>query len=62
MFSEGVREIFLEGAEEHGWLKTRDEKIAKKMLMRGVTVEDVAEIMEIPFEAVAELQRQVQMG
>ena len=27
MFTEGVREIFLEGAEEHGWFADRDKKL-----------------------------------
>ena len=60
MFTEGVREIFLKGAEEYGWLNARiskyltedREKIAKKMLARGDTVEDVSEIMEMSIDIV----------
>ena len=60
MFTEGVREIFMEGAEEYGWLDARlndrleEERktMAKKMLLRGISIEDVVEYTGLPVEAV----------
>jgi len=62
--TEAVKEIFLEGAEKYGWLndkyeqnKIQDRKeTAKKMLMRGYSVEDAAEIVDLPIETVMSLQ------
>jgi len=57
--SEAVKEIFLKTAEENGWLddKLEQEKIkmAQKMLIRGYSVEEVAEIMELSLEVVKSL-------
>ena len=60
--SEAVREIFLETAEENGWLDNRDwimnrdiEKakvIARKLLLRGLPVEDVSEDTGLPIDTV----------
>jgi len=59
MFTEGVREIFLEGAERYGWLANRDNEkiitIAKRMLVRGHSVEEVAETTELPVDTVLSL-------
>lgn len=58
--SEAVKEIFLETAEEKGWLEARFESdrktIAKKLLLFGVTAEKVAEATELPMETVLDLQ------
>jgi len=57
--SEAVKEIFLEGAEKYGWLEDKfaDKKqIARKLLARGDSAEDVAEVMEMPIEAIIGLR------
>ena len=57
--TETVKEIFLEGAEQYGWLNEKfvDKKeTAKKMLMRGYSVEEVADILELSIETVTGLQ------
>jgi len=64
MFTEGIRDIFLEGAEEYGWLNNRDKKrdienykkIAKKLLSLGVPPEKVTEATELPFDTVLALE------
>ena len=45
-----LKERFLETAEQDGWLRDRDLEKAKKLIMRGYSVEDVAEAMELPVE------------
>ena len=53
--SETLMEIFLEGAEEYGWLDDKfveKKKIARKLLLLGVSVEKVAEATELPIETV----------
>ena len=61
--TEEAFKILLQGAEEHGLLEKRDEQDrrerAKKMLMRGYPVEDIAEIMELPVETVINLQQEL---
>lgn len=64
---EELREIFLETADEEGWLDSRiDSKViqeviqdrknmAKKLLLRGDTVEDVVTLTELPYDTVANL-------
>jgi len=60
MFSEDLRELFLEGAEEYGWLDKRDSKreierlkrVAQKMLMFGDSIEKVVEATELPVDTV----------
>jgi hypothetical protein len=63
MFTEGVREIFMEGAEQYGWLDNRTTqdkmKIAKKLLLRGLSIEDVAEDTELPVEKVTSIANQL---
>ena len=58
--TEAVKEIILEGVKEYGWLanefEQNNKEKAKKMLMRGYPVEEVAEIMELPIETVKSLQ------
>ena len=59
--SETLKEIFLEGAEEYGWLdgkyveKKRIEQIAKNLLLLGISVEKVSEVTELSIEEVTEL-------
>ena len=57
--SETVKEIFLETAEENGWLDSRLEsdrkKIARKLLSLGIPFEKVTEATELPVDAVASL-------
>jgi len=63
MFTDGVKDIFLEGAERYGWLKDRDNAkviaIAKKMLMRSHPVDEVAETTELPVETVISIANQL---
>ena len=51
-----VKELFFEVAEQGGWLASRDfekaKAIAKKMLLRGRPVEEVAEDTGLPYEAI----------
>jgi len=59
MWSDDIKEIFLEGAEKYGWLEDKfvDKKqIAKKFLLLGVSVEKVAEATELPVETVMDLR------
>jgi hypothetical protein len=64
MISEAAKEIFLEGAEKHGWLNDRDEKnkkeTAKKLLLLGDSVEKVVGVTELPIETVRDLFLTVQ--
>jgi predicted transposase YdaD len=68
MFTEGIREIFMEGAEQHGWLdnwldnrETKKAKdIAKKLLLLGDSPEKVAEATELPLDIVVEIANQMQ--
>ena len=61
--SESVKEIFLEGAERYGWLDDRfaehskqvAERIAKKFLLLGDSIEKVSEATGLPVEVVANL-------
>ena len=57
--SEAVKEIFLETAEENGWLDDKIEqerkKIARKFLLLGVPIEKVAEAAELSIETVESL-------
>jgi len=58
--TEGVMKISLEGAEEYGWLNDRDieiaKRFAKKSLIRGRPIEEVAEDTGLPLETVRSLQ------
>ncbi|MCL1884375.1 MAG: hypothetical protein FWF81_11590 [Defluviitaleaceae bacterium] len=68
--SETVREIFLETAEENGWLNDRyndreierAKKIAKKMLMLGYSPEKVTEATDLPFEMVISTASQLKQS
>jgi len=68
MFTEGVRDIFLEGAERYGWLSERDtnlkienaKEIAKKMLEFGDTPEKVARATELPLDTVLAIANQLE--
>jgi len=72
MLTESMREIFLEGADEYGWLDARDKRIeekaaqkaaqafAQRMLLRGFSIEDVAEDTELSVGAVIEIANQLQ--
>jgi len=57
--SEAVKEIFLAGAEEHGWLVDRDienlKVVAKRMLLDGESVERVAKWTELSLNTVMDL-------
>ena len=59
MFTEGVREIFMEGAEQHGWLDDfeirRLKTVAEKLLMLGDSPEKVADATELPIDIVIEV-------
>jgi len=68
MFTEGVKDIFLEGAEKHGWLDKlysdreieNSKKIAKKMLILGDSLEKVAEATELPLDTVTSIANQLE--
>ena len=64
MFTEGVREIFMEGAKQHGWLDDfetkKAKKIAKKMLERGYSPNEIVEVTDLPIDTVVELANQMQ--
>ena len=61
--SEAVRTLFLETADEEGWLEERYTQrdfekakgIAKKMLLRGRPIEEVAEDTGLPYETIRSL-------
>ena len=53
--SEAVKEIFLETAEENGWLDDKfvdKRKIAKDMLLDGESIEKVARWTRLPISTV----------
>jgi len=62
-----LKEIFLQTADENGWLADRDRdrdrdrdienaaRIAKNLLIRGYSVEEVAEATELPLDTVISL-------
>ena len=66
--SEEVRDIFLETAEENGWLNDRDtnreiekaKKMAKKMLLDGESIEKVVRWTELPLETVISIASQTE--
>jgi len=64
MFTEGVRDIFMEGAERYGWLADREierlKAVAKKLLLLGDSVEKVAEATELPVETVISVANQLE--
>jgi hypothetical protein len=63
MFTDGVKDIFLEGAERYGWLDNHEmgkvKKIAQKMLMRGQSIEEVSETTELPTDTVLSIANQL---
>jgi len=68
MFTEGLREIWMEIIDEYGWADKRDQRIkaeaaqktARKLLLRGLPVEDVAEDTELPLDTVIAIANQLQ--
>ena len=68
MFTEGVREIFLEGADRYGWLNDRDsnlklensKEIARKMLLRGDSPSEVADVTGLPVDTIIEVVNKMQ--
>ena len=62
--SEAVRTIFLETAEENGWLVSREterlKSIAKKLLLRGMTIADVAEDTGLQMDIVTSVANQLE--
>jgi len=64
MFTEGVREIFMEGAEQYGWLDRyvdkRTRKIIERMLSFGDSHEKIAETTDIPLNTITEIANQMQ--
>jgi len=62
MFTEGVREIFMEGADRYGWLDNRLKKgkmeIARKLLARGDSPNEVADVTDLPIDTVIEISNQ----
>jgi len=70
MFTEDLREIFMETAKEYGWIeelkKEREieysKKIANRMLMLGFALEKVVEATELPFDIVREIENQLTLS
>jgi len=68
MFTENTREIIMEAIEEHGWLNNRVSqritqermKMAKKMLARGDSPEEVSDVTELSIEDVIKIANQMQ--
>ena len=64
MFSDEVKEIFLESAERNGWFNDRDTKkimgIAKKLLLLGDSVEKVTEATELPLDTVISIANEIE--
>jgi len=68
MFTENTREIIMEAIEESGWLNNRDsmmeiekaKKIARKMLTRGDSPSEVAEVTDLQMDTVIEIANQMQ--
>jgi len=58
-----LKEIFLQTADENGWLADRDKnnemdkamRIAKNLLMSGLPIEKVAEATELPLDTIVSL-------
>ena len=68
MLTESMREVFLEGADEYGWLDSRYKKIeeeaarkfAQGSLIRGFSIEDIASITRLPIETIMDIADQLQ--
>jgi len=68
MFTEDVKEIFLEGAEMHGWLTDRDKSkeierlkaVAKKLLLLGDSVEKIADATDLSIDTVLSIANQLE--
>jgi len=68
MFHDDIKDIFLEGADKYGWLDNRyndreienSKKIAKKLLLIGVSVEKVADATELPLDTVISIANQLE--
>ena len=66
MMSDVAKELFFKVAERDGWLTARDsfrdienaKTIARKMLIIGRPIEEVAEVTELPYETVTALKQQ----
>ena len=69
MFSDEARDIFMEAAENYGWLTSIKEEmarnlqreIAKKMLSRGVAIEIIAEDTGLPVENLTSLVNELNL-
>jgi len=59
ILADEVKEVIMNGAEERGWFAARDfekaKSLAKKLLSRGDTIAEVAEVTELSYETVANL-------
>jgi predicted transposase YdaD len=72
MFTDGVREIFMEGAEKNGWLesygieidkekdKEKAKEIAKKMLLDGESIEKIAHWTDLPIETIKSIANELE--
>jgi len=64
MFTEGAREIFMEGADRYGWTADREiekaKKIARKMLERGDSPSEIAEVTDLSIDTIMEISNQMQ--
>jgi len=68
MLTEGMRDIFLEGADEYGWLDSRYKKIEEEaaqkfvqgMLLHGLSIEDIANITKLPVETIIDIANQLE--
>ena len=64
MFTEGVKEVFLERVDRYDWLNERDIKrlkeVAKRLILLGIPPEKAAEATELPLDSVIELANQMQ--
>lgn len=77
MFTEDMKELFLEGADEYGWLNKRYDKIAnevaaqvtaeqkitmaKKMLMIGISSEKVIEVTELSPDTILSMAHELDL-
>ena len=76
MFAEEIKKIVMEGVKQNGWLDSwlteREEifkaegvqeiarKIARKLLLHGMAIDDVANVTELPLDTVIAIANQLQ--
>ena len=67
MFTENNRAIIMEALEEYGWLDNRDnamvleerKRLANKLLARGDSPGEVADVADLPIDVVMEMANQM---